>query len=79
MQKILTITTRELLHDFRHYKELLKCGEINSIELPLGDSITMDIRLKNPANTAANILAAAKKIHLQNKLSRVNLFDKISK
>jgi hypothetical protein len=71
------ITTRELLRDFRTYKELLLSQEVESIVIPIRPGKKIRLQLEEEKNTARNIADTFANNQKTYKISRTDLFDEL--
>ena len=53
---IKTVKTREFLRNFKTLKEQLKSGRIRFVTIDIGDDHELEVSLKQPKKTAADLL-----------------------
>ena len=74
MQPIREITTRELLREFKSYKDLLIAGRIRTILIPADKGRKIVISLQDEKSTGEN-LAKTFSMGRAIKVTRHNIFD----
>lgn len=58
MQKELTITTRELLREFKTYKDMIQERRVDKIFVGIGNGEKLEVTLKENKSTARSLIAA---------------------
>lgn len=70
------VKTREFLRNFKALKELLMSGRVHFVTIDIGDNRELEVSLKGPRNTAANILKVLSTLPKpRHKIRRTRVFD----
>ena len=75
MERERTITTRELLRNFRHLKEELLSGKLNILRITVDGKEQLELTSTRPIRTAGDLLTAAKALKRPIRIRPAHVFD----
>jgi hypothetical protein len=71
------VSVREFLRNFKHYREELTSGNIESIQLPIEGGARLEVKVKSKRNSAKNIADCFRKLPKGIKIGRPQIFKEL--
>lgn len=78
MKRERTITTRELLRNFRHLKEELLSGNLHILRIAVGNEEQLLLTHTRPMKTAGDLVRAVRTLRRPIRIRRTHLFDDLT-
>ncbi len=75
MQKELTITTRELLREFKTYKDMIQERRVDKLFVGIGNGKKLEVTLKENKSSARNLVAAVRALKMPIKVKRPEIMN----